>query len=190
VELGPAGVRVNYEAREHLPAPPATTIVHGDFRLGNTMMAPSAPARLIAVFDWELATLGDPLADLGYLCSTWAEAGDPARAMLELSPVTREEGFPTRAELVARYEERSGRSVADIGWYETLALRKGAIFMEGNYGRALRGTTDDPYLHRSGEAVIELASRAEARLPRADRVAAPRRPRRRCALSWPRSAPR
>ena len=94
-----------------------------------------------------MATLGDPLADLGYLCSTSAEAGDP-----------------TRAELIARYEERSGRSVTDIGWYETLALWKSAILMEGNYGRALRGTTGDPYVHRSGAAVIELASRAEARL--------------------------
>jgi aminoglycoside phosphotransferase (APT) family kinase protein len=160
----PAVERVARRLREHLPASPATTIVHGDFRLGNTMMAPSAPARLIAVFDWELATLGDPLADLGYLCCIWAEAGDPPRGMLELSPVTREEGFPTRAELIARYEERSGRSVTDIGWYETLALWKSAIFMEGNYGRALRGTADDPYLHRSGAAVVELASRAEARL--------------------------
>ena len=69
-----------------------------------------------------------------------------------------------RAELIARYEERTGRPVTDIGWYETLALWKSAIFMEGNYARALRGTTDDPYLHRSGAAVIELASRAEARL--------------------------
>jgi aminoglycoside phosphotransferase (APT) family kinase protein len=160
----PAVERVARRLREDLPASPATTIVHGDFRLGNTMMAASAPARLIAVFDWELATLGDPLADLGYLCSTWAEAGDPPRGMLELSPVTREAGFPTRAELIARYEERTGRPAGNIGWYETLALWKSAIFMEGNYRRALRGTTDDPYLHRSGAAVIELASRAEARL--------------------------
>jgi aminoglycoside phosphotransferase (APT) family kinase protein len=160
----PAIARVARRLREHLPASPATTIVHGDYRLGNAMLAPRAPARLIAVFDWEMATLGDPLADLGYLCSTWAEADDPPRGMLELSPVTREPGFPTRAELIARYEERSGRTVVDIGWYETLALWKSAIFMEGNYRRALRGTTDDPYLQRSGAAVIELASLAETRL--------------------------
>ena len=63
-----------------MPQSPPATIVHGDYRLGNTMFAPSAPARLKAIFDWEMATIGDPLADLGYMVMHWTEPGDPASA--------------------------------------------------------------------------------------------------------------
>jgi aminoglycoside phosphotransferase (APT) family kinase protein len=153
--------RVGTWLGEHLPESPAATVVHGDFRLGNTMMAPEAPARLIAVFDWEMATIGDPLADLGYLCTLWTDRDDPDMGMFELSAVTRQEGFPSRAELVARYEERSGRSMTDIRWYQTLALWKSIVFMEGNYKRAVSGTTDDPFLKTFGDGVIQLADRAE-----------------------------
>jgi aminoglycoside phosphotransferase (APT) family kinase protein len=75
--------------------------------------------------------------------------------------VTRQEGFPTRAELVARYEERSGRPLGDVRWYQTLALWKSIVFMEGNYKRAISGATDDPYLKSFGEGVVMLAERAE-----------------------------
>ncbi len=136
-------------------------MVHGDYRLGNTMMAPDSPARLVAIFDWEMATIGDPLADLGYLCTLWTDRDDPPLGMFELSAVTRQPGFPRRGELVARYEERSGRSMSDIRWYQTLALWKSIVFMEGNYKRSLAGTTDDPYLKGFGEGVLELAKRAE-----------------------------
>ncbi len=148
---------------EQMPASGPATIVHGDFRLGNTIFAPGAPARLSAVLDWEMATIGDPLADLGYLCMMWTEAGDPESGLREhLGKVTRADGFPTRAELIARYEERTGRSMGDIRWYTTLALWKSVVFMEGNYKRALAGTTDDPYLRQFGEGVLELARQAEA----------------------------
>jgi aminoglycoside phosphotransferase (APT) family kinase protein len=154
--------RVGAWLGENIPESPPATIVHGDFRLGNTMYAAEAPARLVAVFDWEMATIGDPLADIGYLCATWSEADDPAVGQFELGRVTRAEGFPTRAELIARYEERSGRSVSDLRWYTTLALWKSVVFMEGNYRRALEGRTDDPYLKSFGTGVLELAARAEA----------------------------
>ncbi len=161
----PAVERVGDWLAEHLPEedpPCAPTIVHGDFRLGNTMFAPDAPARLIAVFDWEMATLGDPLADLGYLCALWTEAGDPDVGQFDLSPVTRRDGFPAREELVARYEEGSGRTMTDLRWYTALALWKSVVFMEGNYRRAVDGLTDDPFLKSFGEGVVELAGRAEA----------------------------
>jgi aminoglycoside phosphotransferase (APT) family kinase protein len=148
---------------EHLPSSPAATIVHGDYRLGNTIFAAEPPARLEAVLDWEMATIGDPLADLGYLCMMWTEAGDPEVGLREaLGRVTRAEGFPTRAELIERYEERSGRSMVDIRWYMTLALWKSIVFMEGNYKRAIAGTTDDPYLKTFGDGVLELARQAES----------------------------
>jgi len=146
---------------DNLPDSPAATIVHGDYRLGNVMFAPESPARLTSIFDWEMSTIGDPLADLGYLCTLWVEADDPSLGMFELSAVTRQEGFQTRAELIARYEEGSGRSVGDIRWYQTLALWKSIVFMEGNYKRAISGATDDPYLKSFGEGVLHLAERAE-----------------------------
>jgi acyl-CoA dehydrogenase len=140
------------------PAQRETTLVHGDFRLGNVLALP-APIRISALLDWELATLGDPLADLGYLAATWSEPGSRGNA-LELSPVTRAPGFPTRAELVARYAERSGREIADLPWYMALALWKGAIFLEGNYRRLLAGTTDDPYYRGLEAGVPELLEEA------------------------------
>jgi aminoglycoside phosphotransferase (APT) family kinase protein len=143
----------------NMPESPAATIVHGDYRLGNTMFADDAPARLIAIFDWEMATIGDPLADLGYMVMHWTQPDDPA-SKFSLHTVTRLPGFPTREQLVARYEARSGRSMQALNWYVTLALWKAVVFMEGNYKRAISGSTDDPYLKAFGEGVVEIAQRA------------------------------
>jgi aminoglycoside phosphotransferase (APT) family kinase protein len=144
-----------------LPQSPPATVVHGDYRLGNTMVADDAPARVIAVFDWEMATIGDPLADVGYLTVTWVEPSDSADTMFSsLTAVTRREGFQSRDELVALYEEASGRSMSNLRWYQTLALWKAAVFMEGNYKRSLAGTTDDPYLKLFDEGVPRLAEAA------------------------------
>jgi aminoglycoside phosphotransferase (APT) family kinase protein len=145
--------------RSNLPESPTATIVHGDYRLGNTMFAAGAPARLIAIFDWEMATIGDPLADVGYMMIHWTQPDDE-RGRFNLQSVTTLPGFPTRQQLVASYEERSGRSVGALDWYVTLALWKAVVFMEGNYRRAVSGSTDDPYLKAFGEGVVELANRA------------------------------
>ena len=154
--------RVGEWLSQNLPESGAATIVHGDYRLGNTMFASEPPARLVAVLDWEMATIGDPLADLGYLCMMWTEGGDPKGGMREyLGGVTRADGFLTRGELIERYEAKSGRSMQDLRWYTTLAIWKSAVFMEGNYKRAVAGATDDPYLRQFGEGVVELARQAE-----------------------------
>jgi aminoglycoside phosphotransferase (APT) family kinase protein len=158
----PAMDRIAAWLGAHLPASPPATIVHGDYRLGNVMFAPTAPAELVAIFDWEMSTIGDPLADLGYLCTFWVDRDDPPAGAFEQHALTRAPGWPTRAELVARYEERSGRSMSDIRWYRALALWKIIVFMEGNYRRALAGSVDDPYLKTFGEAIADLADRAEA----------------------------
>ena len=145
----------------NLPDSPESTIVHGDYRLGNVMVADDAPARLVAIFDWELSTIGDPLADVGYLTVTWAEPDDPADVSFSsLSAATRQSGFLTRAELTARYEERSGRSVSALNWYQALALWKAAVFMEGNYKRFTMGNSDDEYLAMFDEGVPALAEKA------------------------------
>jgi len=145
----------------NLPESPPATIVHGDYRLGNTMVADDPPARLVAVFDWELATIGDPLADLGYLTVTWVAPDDPGDTMFSaLSAVTRQSGFPTREQIVARYEEKSGRSMSALHWYQALALWKAAVFMEGNYKRFLAGNSDDSFMAVFDEGVPALAEKA------------------------------
>jgi aminoglycoside phosphotransferase (APT) family kinase protein len=145
------------------PESPKATIVHGDYRLGNVMFADESPPRLNAIFDWEMATIGDPLADVGYMTATWSEpAGGENRkeTMFDRMSVTHADGFLKRDELVARYEELSGRSMSDLRWYQALAVWKAAVFMEGNYKRSLAGTTDDPYLKFFDEGVPQLAEAA------------------------------
>ncbi len=143
----------------NMPASPPATIVHGDYRLGNTMFADEAQPRLAAILDWEMATIGDPLADIGYLMVHWVQSTD-VKSRFAMHTVTDRAGFPTRQEMVARYEERSGRSVQSLNWYVTLAMWKASVFMEGNFKRAVMGTTDDPWLKTFGEGVVELAQRA------------------------------
>jgi aminoglycoside phosphotransferase (APT) family kinase protein len=136
------------------------TVVHGDFRVGNVMLAPQGPARVVAVLDWELGAVGDPRADLGYLLATYSHAGS-RRTPLELTPVTAEHGFPEPAELVERYVDLTARSVARMPWFEALALWKGAIFCEAIYGRFVRGELDhDPFAASLGTGVPELARAA------------------------------
>jgi aminoglycoside phosphotransferase (APT) family kinase protein len=155
----PAAESVARWLAANMPASPEATLVHGDYRLGNAVVDDH---RVVAILDWEMATIGDPLADLGYLCALWSDRGDPEPGLFEPSPVTRQAGFPTRAELIARYEERSGRSAGAIRFYETLALWKAMVFMEGNYKRAREGASDDAFLASFGDGVIQLAERAEA----------------------------
>jgi aminoglycoside phosphotransferase (APT) family kinase protein len=120
------------------PEPLRSTVVHGDFRLGNMMVAPDEPTRILAVLDWEMGAIGDPRADVGYLLATYSEPGGRPSA-LGSSPVSAEPGFPSRRELVERYVERSGRDVEPLAWFEALALWKAAVFCEAIYGRFVRG---------------------------------------------------
>lgn len=138
------------------------TVVHGEYRLGNVMLSTSPPARILAVMDWELATIGDPLADLGYLVATYAEESSP-RTPLELSPVTRGEGFPRRAELTQRYAQKTGRAVEGLSWYEALALWKAAVFCEAIYGRFIRGELGpvDPFASSLETGVPKLLEAAQ-----------------------------
>ena len=147
--------------RRNMPDSLEATVVHGDYRLGNVMMAHAAPAELVAIFDWELSTIGDPLADVGYMTVTWVEPDDPEDTMFaNLRAVTRADGFLTREEMIARYEERSGRSMSALNWYQALALWKAAVFMEGNYKRFQSGSTDDQYLALFDRGVPMLAEKA------------------------------
>jgi len=121
-----------------VPEPLPPTVVHGDFRLGNMMVARDEPTRVEAVLDWEMGAIGDPRADVGYLLATYSEPGGPP-SPLGTSPVTASEGFPSRAELVERYARASGRELGPLAWFEALALWKAAVFCEAIYGRYVRG---------------------------------------------------
>ena len=143
-----------------LPPSPAPTIVHGDYRLGNMAFAPTDPGCVVAVFDWEMATLGDPLADLGYTLIYWKEAGDPTYTRLPL--FTDLPGFPTRAEIVEQYAKRSGRDVAHADFYQVLALTKLAVISEGIYARHLQGKTLGPGFDAMRREAQPLAERALA----------------------------
>jgi aminoglycoside phosphotransferase (APT) family kinase protein len=127
------------------PAPASPTVVHGDFRLGNIMWAPGAPPRIIAVFDWELATIGDPLRDLGYFLATYAVPGEDLHALTAMCAATLAEGYPTRQQLAARYAAATGADLADIAWYMAMALWKLAILFEYQRRRVEAGAGDDYY---------------------------------------------
>jgi len=144
---------------DHVPLSGGTTIVHGDYKLDNAAFEPDPPARLVAIFDWEMATLGDPLADLGWMVAFWAEPGDPGDGVMDRT-VTALPGFRSRRNLVERYTARSGRAVGDLRFYVALALWKCAILLEGSYARHLAGATDDPFFGLLGDGVPTLARRA------------------------------
>jgi len=150
--------------QQHLPESGPATIVHGDYRMDNCMYAPEPPARILAIVDWEMATIGDPLADLGYLLSFWREPGDPTLGLLGDTAwrISELPGFPTRRELVQRYAQRTGREMRDVDFYVALAIWKLAVLLEGSYKRHLAGTTDDPFFATLGEGIPALAQRALA----------------------------
>jgi aminoglycoside phosphotransferase (APT) family kinase protein len=144
----------------NLPKSPAATIVHGDYKLDNVIFDLSGP-KAVAVVDWEMATIGDPLADLGYLTALWAEPGEAVVGHLRLGGATSSPGFMSRRELVERYAAASGRNVEQLRWYQAFALWKLAVLLEGSYKRFLAGTTDDAYFLTLEEGVPELVARAK-----------------------------
>jgi aminoglycoside phosphotransferase (APT) family kinase protein len=151
--------------RERCPAPASAALVHNDYKLDNVMLAADDPGRLVAVFDWDMCTLGDPLADLGALLCYWSEPGDPppfrAMSMMPTAP-----GFPSRAELVARYAERSGRDVRRIEFYHVLGLYRLAVIAAQIFVRFHRGQTKDQRFAAFGPLVGVVAAAARERAGR------------------------
>jgi aminoglycoside phosphotransferase (APT) family kinase protein len=150
-----------------LPASGPSGIVHGDYRLDNLLLALDDPGRITAILDWEMCTLGDPLADLGLLLVYWADRDDPPEITeaFSLSPITVQDGFLTRDELVAAYARRSERDLAALDWYICLGFYKLAIVAEGIHARFLMGMTVGEGFEHMGPRVPHLV---DAALRRAD----------------------
>jgi aminoglycoside phosphotransferase (APT) family kinase protein len=125
------------------PASPRPTLVHNDFKLDNIMLDGRDPGRVEAVLDWEMATVGDPLVDLGCTLCYWTEAGDPAMRGGALSGITAGPGWLTRADLVRRYAEKAACDVSSLGYYEVFGLFKLGVILQQIYFRYHRGQTHD-----------------------------------------------
>ncbi|MEW1822204.1 phosphotransferase family protein [Arthrobacter sp. NPDC080031] len=130
--------------KANVPAESGASLIHNDFRIGNVVVASDAPGRIEAVLDWELATLGDPLFDVGYFLSSIPEAGQPRTPTEDLGVAMLEDGYPTRHELACRYAEKTGREPAQLDWYTAMALWKLAVLYEYSRRRVLEGI-GDPY---------------------------------------------
>ncbi|MCU0265937.1 MAG: phosphotransferase family protein [Actinomycetia bacterium] len=143
--------------RAHLPAEAAPAVVHGDYKLDNCIVGPGATPAVAAVVDWEMATVGDPRADLGYLLSFWPEPGEPF-PLADL--VAHGPGFPDRATMVSRWAERTGRDPGDPRWFVALAIWKLAILLEASYHRWLAGMADDPFFATLDTGVPGLLAHA------------------------------
>jgi len=152
-----------------LPASGPPSIVHGDYRLDNTMLANDDAGQVIAVLDWEMSTLGDPLTDLALFLVYWG--GDAGPAIASGQAISSVPGFLTRDEIVARYAEQSGRSVEHLDFYVVFAMYKLAVILEGINARFLMGKTLGEGFDAMGEMVAQLA---DAALSVADRSTDPR----------------
>jgi aminoglycoside phosphotransferase (APT) family kinase protein len=142
-----------------IPEQGQATIVHGDYRLDNMILTPRG--EVAAVVDWELCTLGDPLADVGLLMVYWPEAGEELVALGQ--PATLAPSFPSRDELRARYAERSGRDLSQLDFFVALGYWKLAIILEGVYARYAAGQYGkvDPGIEEFARLVERLAEAAE-----------------------------
>lgn len=157
----PAYDRLVTRLRERLPARSASTLVHGDYRLDNTLVRLSPDPGILAVVDWEMSTLGDPLADLGLTLTYWQDPGDEERASVPVAAgVTVAPGFLTAREFAAHYAKVSGADLSDLDFYVAFGNYKLAVIVEGIHARFKQGKTVGEGFEHIGAAVPTLVDRA------------------------------
>lgn len=155
-EMTEAGDRLE----RSLPSSPVSAILHNDFKIDNCQFGPTAPDRVTSVFDWDMATLGDPLADLGMLLEYLPDPSDTADDHGLFVPGLDALGLPTRAEIAERYSARTGIDISDITWYRAFACWKVAVVCQQLYQRYVRGESTDERMASRGDSVAMLAPRA------------------------------
>lgn len=144
------------------PDTPTPTLVHNDYKLDNVMLGPTDPTRIVAILDWEMCTVGDPLIDLGLLLCYWPQADDPELFSDSLRSVTTLPGWMTRAEIVERYAAQSGRDLSNIGYYHTFAVFKLAVVIQQIFYRYHVGQTHDERFATFDKRVEALARMAHS----------------------------
>jgi aminoglycoside phosphotransferase (APT) family kinase protein len=140
-----------------IPAESGASLIHNDFKFDNVAFAPNNPNRVSTVFDWEMATLGDPLMDLGTSLGYWVEASEIAQLSASFVGPTWLPGAMTRKELVERYSERRGLASCDMRYYHVFGLFKIAVIVQQIYVRFVRGATSDERFATLGSCVRQLA---------------------------------
>ncbi|MGF1618974.1 MAG: phosphotransferase family protein [Acidimicrobiia bacterium] len=140
--------------RDRIPESPAPALIHNDWRLDNMAVKPDDPGKCAAVYDWDMATCGDPLADLGTLMATWY---DPGEAPSSLNPMpTSAPGWMSRADAIERYAQHSGRDLSEVEWYVVFGTWKLGVILQQIYIRWLRGQTKDDRFDALGEGANRL----------------------------------
>jgi aminoglycoside phosphotransferase (APT) family kinase protein len=159
----PAIERVGEWLAASVPDSQAHALVHGDYKLDNVLFAPGPP-EIAGVLDWEMSTLGDPLCDLGWLLFFWLEDGADSSALMQTMGPTflGAEGYRSRADLVARYEQQTGITVENLTFYRVLAVYKMAALGEMFFARYLMGHSDSSFYAMMEEGVPVLADQAVA----------------------------
>jgi aminoglycoside phosphotransferase (APT) family kinase protein len=147
------------------PSMTRAAIMHGDYSPFNVMVAPDPPARLAAVIDWDTGTIGDPLLDIGHLLARWTNPGEEPVLQSQAGGT---DHYPTRAELAAHYEERSGRDLSALPYYQCLALFKLAVILEGSYARKAKAGV--PEAENMMTHLVPRLTRAAAAFARGERA--------------------
>jgi aminoglycoside phosphotransferase (APT) family kinase protein len=153
-------------AARNMPAAGGVSLVHNDYKYDNVVLDPADLSRVVAVLDWEMATIGDPLMDLGTALGYWTDPGDPPMLRAQAFGPTHLPGSLSRQEVVARYAERSGRAVDHVLFHYVFALFKLAVIVQQIYRRYVDGHTRDPRFASLGQMVRVLGTQASRALER------------------------
>jgi aminoglycoside phosphotransferase (APT) family kinase protein len=153
--------------RRHTPPAFRPGIIHGDYQFANVMFHHGAPARMAAIVDWEMSTIGDPMLDLAWVLMGWVDPGEPQRSKQYFDY----DGMQSRDDLLERYARQTARPVELIDYYVVLARFKMACVLEGGYARYVQGGADNPKMAAFGDVVLDMATRA-ADLARTSRLPA------------------
>jgi aminoglycoside phosphotransferase (APT) family kinase protein len=143
-----------------MPTSGSPTLVHNDYKLDNVMLSPRPPFPVEAVLDWEMATIGDPLADVGLTLCYWSWAAAPQLGTSAMPALTALPGWYRREQFISRYAERTGRDLSRIAWYEILGIFKLAVILQQIYFRFHRGQTSDARFRDFNQKVSGLAALA------------------------------